>query len=120
MTSSNQHLHDERQRRQWSMAVLVEGDQSVGSGDVKECSSANNQEADAEIAGDNRDKEPVAQIGDEVALAPPRTARIAGPELRQHSEDRSQRQRNRNALHEHPADIDDDREKFLVHIASRF
>src|SRR5436305_2508506 len=88
----NQHLYDERQRGQRSMAVLVEGNQSVDGGDVKEYRSAGDEEADAEIASDDRNEEPVAEIGDEVALAPPGTARIAGPELRQHSEDRGQHQ----------------------------
>ena len=101
------------------MAVLVEGDQAVGGGDVKEHGGTGDEHADAEIAGDDWNEEPVAEIGDEVALAPPGTARIAGPELGQHGEDRGKRQRDRNALHKHPTDIDDDGEKFLVHETSR-
>jgi hypothetical protein len=115
----NQHLYDERQRRERSVAVLVEGDQALGGSDVKEHGRASDEQADAEIAGNDWNKEPVAHIGDEVALAPPRPARIAGPELGQHGEDRCKRQRDRNALHKHPTDIDDDGEKFLVHETSR-
>jgi len=73
----NQHLYDERQRRERSVAVLVEGDQALGGSDVKEHGRASDEQADAEIAGDDWNKEPVAHIGDEVALAPPRPARIA-------------------------------------------
>src|SRR5438874_5127128 len=72
----NQHLHDERERRERPVAVLVEDDQAVGGGDVKEHGGTGDEQADAEIAGDDWNEEPVAEIGDEVALAPPGTARI--------------------------------------------
>jgi hypothetical protein len=114
-----QHLDDEQKRRERAVAVLVEGDQAVRDGDVEEDRSPGDKQADAEITGNDRNEEPAAEIGDKVALAPPRTARIAGPELREDGEDRGQRQRDRNAFHKHPADIDDDGEKFLVHGPSR-
>src|SRR6476619_4358071 len=79
----NQHLYDERQCRERSVAVLVEGDQAVGGGDVKARGGAGYEQADAERAGGDRNEKPGAQVGDEVAIAPPGSARIAGPELGQ-------------------------------------
>ena len=68
-----------------------------------------------------RNRVMTADVGDEIWLAPPRTARIAGPEPGQDGEDESQRQRNRHAFRERPTNIDDEGEQLLTHvtIASR-
>src|SRR5262249_11151563 len=69
-----------------------------------------------------RNRVMTADVGDEIWLAPPRTARIAGPEPGQDGEDESQRQRNRHASHESLADIGDEGDQLLTHvmITSRF
>ena len=60
-----------RGRRRRTRSVLRRGDAEQQRG-------AEHQEPDAQIAREQRDDEPVAEIGDELALAPPR----AGPDCR--------------------------------------
>ena len=80
------------------MAVVIEGDQIVGVANSKQQSGAEHQQADAEHAREQRHQEPVADVGDELALAPPGPAGIAGPEMRQHREQQRQRDRDRHHL----------------------
>jgi hypothetical protein len=68
------------------MAIVVEGDQLVGVLDSEHHGGQNHQQPDPEHAREQGDKEPVTDIGDEFALAPPRDAGIAGPEMSQHRE----------------------------------
>jgi hypothetical protein len=53
------------------MTVVVECDQPVGIVDVEEKSRADHQQPDPEDAGKYRHEEPVAEVGDQFALAPP-------------------------------------------------
>ena len=66
--------------------------------DVEDDRSAEHQKADAEDARENRYEEPVTDIGDEFALAPPGFSRIAGPEVRQHRKYKGERDRDRHDL----------------------
>src|ERR1700685_1082770 len=101
------HLRDQWQRREWPMAVVVECDETFGCCDVEEGGSADDQQADAQIAGDHRNEEPIAQVGHEISLVPPGAAWIAGPECREKSEDDSKSDRDRDAFQEGLADADD-------------
>jgi hypothetical protein len=69
----------------------------------------------AQKAGDDRYEQPIADVGDDIGLAPPGPARIARPEPGQDCEYKSQRQRDRHAAHESLADIDYEGEQFLTH-----
>jgi hypothetical protein len=89
-------LHPERKLRQRPMTIVVECDQLVGLMNVEEDSGAEHQQPDAEDARKHRHEEPVADVGDEFALAPPGFARIAGPEMREHREHKAERDRDRN------------------------
>src|SRR6185295_14378830 len=77
-------LHPERKLRQRPMAVVVECDQFVDVVNVEEDSGANHQQADAEDARKYRHEEPIADVGNELALSPPGFTWIAGPEMREH------------------------------------
>jgi hypothetical protein len=100
------------------MAVLIKRDQAVGGGDAEQNRGAGDQHADPQKPSDDRNEQPVAEVGDEVGLAPPWPAGIAGPEPGQHREHQSQRQRNRHALEKRLANIDDEREQFLRHVVT--
>ena len=91
-------LQPQWQPRQRAMAVVVEGDQFVGVANSKQQAGAQHQQPDAEHAREQRHQEPVADVGDELALAPPGPAGIAGPEMRQHREHERQRDRDRHHL----------------------
>ena len=110
------HLNGERQRGKRAVAVIVEGDQAVRGGDSEQQRGADDEHADAQIARDDRNEEPVAQVGDEIALVPPRPAGIASPERGEHREDGRERQRDRNVLHERLTETDQDGEQLLRHI----
>jgi hypothetical protein len=114
------HLRNEGQARQRAVAVFVEGDQAVGGGDVEQKRGAGDEHADAEVARDDRNEEPIAQVGDQIGLAPPRPPGIAGPKIGQHREGGGYSERDRNDLHKRLADADDECEQFLVHAMSRF
>ena len=103
-------LQPQRQRRQRAMAVVVEGDQFVGVVNPEQQAGAEHQQPDPEHAREQRHQEPVAEVGHELALAPPGPAGIAGPEMRQHREHQRQRDRDRHhlghGLAEHLDDFD--------------
>ena len=63
-----QRLKPERQLRQRAMAVVVECDQVVGVVNVEHHAGAEHQQPDAKHAGEHRHEEPVADVGDELAL----------------------------------------------------
>ena len=113
----DRRLQPERQPRERPVPVIVEFDQSLGGGDAEQERGAHDQEPDAQIAGEQRDDEPIAKIGHQLALAPPGLARIAGPEEGQNREDGSERDRYRQDLDESDADAVDDGEEFLEHDA---
>ena len=54
------------------MAVVVKRDQPVGVVDVEDDAGAEHHQADAEYPGKYRHEEPVAEVGEKLALAPPR------------------------------------------------
>jgi hypothetical protein len=109
------HLRGERQRGERPVAVVVEGDQAVGRGDAEQQRGADDEQPDAQVTRDHRDKEPIAKIGDDIGLPPPRPARIAGPERGQHREDGGQRQRDPDVLGQRFANADEEREQFQAH-----
>ena len=76
----NDHLRRERQRGERAVTVVVESDQAVGGRYSEQNGGANDEHADAQKAHDDGDEKPITQIGDEIALAPPRLAGIARPE----------------------------------------
>ena len=111
-------LQPQRQRRQRAMAVVVEGDQFVGVVNFEQQAGAEHQQPDPEHAREQRHQEPVAEVGDELALAPPGRAGIAGPEMRQHREYQRQRDRDRHHLGHGLAEHLDDFDR-QVHLAPR-
>jgi hypothetical protein len=90
------------------MTVVVKCDQPVGVMDVEEKSRADHQQPDPEDAAKYRHEEPVAEIGDQFALAPPGFAGIAGPEMRDHGEHHGECDRNRNDFRHRLAHHHDD------------
>jgi hypothetical protein len=86
-------------------------------GDSEQQRGADDQEPDAQIAREQRDDEPVAEVGEELALAPPRPPRIAGPEVAEDRETGPERERDRHGLHDGQADTVEDRDDFLDHDA---
>jgi len=59
---------------------------------------AHHHQADAHEAGGQRNQEPIADVGDDLALVPPRAAGIAGRPVRQHREHDAERDRYRDDL----------------------
>ena len=112
-------LQPERQLRERAMPVVVELDQSLGGGDVEQERRPHDQEADAQIARKQWDDEPVAEIGDQFALAPPGLSRIAGPEEGEHGEHDRKPDRDRHDLHHGHAHAVDDRTELFKHDATR-
>src|SRR3954453_14106752 len=104
----DRRLQPKRQLRQRPMTVVVELDQSLGTGDPEYKGGSENQEPDAQVAREQRDQEPIAKIGEEIAFMPPRLARVAGTEERQEAEGGPQRNRYRHDLDEGDADTVDD------------
>ena len=114
----DRRLQPQRQLRQRPVAVVVELDQAFGGGDAEQPGGAEHQQADAQIAREQRDDEPIAEIGDELALAPPGPARIAGPEVAEHGEDGAEHEQHRHELHHRHAHAVDDRDDFFQHDAN--
>ncbi len=90
------------------MPVVVESDQLVGVLNAKDHGGQNHQQPDPEHAREQRHQEPVANIGGQLALAPPGRAGIAGPEMAQHREQRRQHDRDRHHLGKRLAEHLDD------------
>ena len=97
------------------MTVVIECHQAVGGGDVKQQRGADNQHADAQEAGNDRNEEPVAEVGYEIAFLPPGTSGIACPEPGQDRENGCHCDRDRHALYQAVADIQNEGEQFLTH-----
>src|SRR5436305_6875573 len=97
------------------MAVVVKGDQLVGIMDVEDDAGAEHEQADTEYTREHRNDEPVANVGDELALAPPRNAGIASPEMAEDREDERQPDRDRDHLFDRLAEHLDDFKGQLGH-----
>ena len=67
----NTHSHEQRRRGERPVAVLVESNQSVCGGYSEQKRGADDQHGNAKVASDDWDEKPVAQVRDEIALAPP-------------------------------------------------
>ena len=67
----NTHSHEQRRRSKRPVAVLVESNQSVCGGYSEQKRGADDQHGNAKVASDDWDEKPVAQVRDEIALAPP-------------------------------------------------
>src|ERR1700741_4092775 len=65
--------------------------------DVEEDAGTEHQEPDPHHAAEQRHEEPIDNVGDELAPAPPRRPWIAGPEMREHRE--PERQQHRHGHH---------------------
>ncbi len=68
------------------MPVVVKGNQLVGVMNIKDHGGAEHQEPDPQHTCEHWNEEPVADVGDEFALAPPGRSGVAGPEMGQHRE----------------------------------
>ena len=61
------------------MTVLIERDAARRRWWAGQNSGAGHEHADPQEAGNDRDEQPIAGVGDQIGLAPPRTAGIARP-----------------------------------------
>src|SRR5438270_8380977 len=104
------------QRGEWAMAVVVKGDQLIGIMDVEDHAGAEHEQADTEYAREHRNNEPVANVGDELALAPPRNAGIASPEMAKDREHHSQPDCDRDHLFDRLAEHLDDFKGQIGHV----
>ena len=66
--------------RQRSVPIIIEFDQPLCTGDPEEERRSEHEQANAQIARKQRDEEPVAKVGEQLAFAPPGSAGVAGPE----------------------------------------
>ncbi len=112
----DQHLYDERQRRERPVTVVIKGDQAICRSDVKQQGGTDNEHADTQEACDHRNEKPVAKIGHQIAFLPPRPARVASPKPSQDGEHGRHRDRYRHTLQKGVADIQKEGEKFLTHV----
>ncbi|MGY4282272.1 hypothetical protein ACVWXO_001492 [Bradyrhizobium sp. LM2.7] len=80
------------------MTIVVEGDEIVGVVDIEDDACADDQEPNPHGAGEHRNEEPIAHVGDDFPLSPPRRAGIAGPEMLEHREDHRQPEGNGDHL----------------------
>jgi hypothetical protein len=92
----------------WNLAAEIRGD-------AENQRRRDDQQPDAQQARDHRNEQPIAQVGDEIALAPPRLARIAGPEPGQHGENNREPDRDRQVFGERFADHADEGGELLQH-----
>src|ERR1700692_747988 len=97
------------------MAIVIELDEPLRAGDAEEERRTDHQQPDPQIAREQWDYDPIANIGDQLALPPPRTTRIAGPEERQDREHDAESDRHRHELEDGHADAVDERDEFLEH-----
>src|SRR5260370_42547537 len=73
-------LQPQWQLGQGTMAVVVKGNQFVGVMYFEDDAGADHEQPDPKYAREQRNEEPVTDVGDELALAPPRGAGVASPE----------------------------------------
>jgi len=108
-THDNLALAPQVQLRERAVAVVVEGDQLVGIVNVEDDAGGDDQKADPHGAGEYRNEEPVADVGHDLPLAPPRRAGIAGPEMLEQREDHRQHEGDGDhlldGLAEHQGDL---------------
>src|SRR3972149_7872430 len=96
-------LQPERQCSKRAMAVLVDVHDRLGAMNVEYQRRAQRQHADTKKAREQRDQKPVANVGDDLALAPPRTAGIAGRPAGQRREYHTEDDGDRDDSDEGPA-----------------
>src|SRR5581483_9561861 len=77
------NLQPQRQMRDRAVADLEERDDALGRVYAQKVDGEEDRESDACEAGEQREEQPVADIGDEAALLPPRLALVAGRNPRQ-------------------------------------
>jgi hypothetical protein len=108
-------LQPQGQGRQRAVPILIERDQSISSADSKQQRRAHNQEPDAQVTRQQRNDEPIANIGHKLALAPPRAARIARPEKGQDGKHQAKQHGDRNEPEEGRAKAFNDRDEPVEH-----
>jgi hypothetical protein len=111
----NGGLQPERQLRQRPVPVIVELDQSLGSGDPEQHSGSQDQQSDTQITCKERNDEPVAEVSEQLALAPPGLARVASRIEGQDRESGAKRYGYRQDLKERDPDTVNDRCALLEH-----
>ena len=114
----DESLREKRKRGKRPVAILIEGNQTVGGRDMQHKCSSGDEKPDAQKTGDHGNEEPITQIGYQVALVPPRLAWIAGPKPGENRKDRRQYKRDPQVLYKHFADINDKSDEFLVHVGA--
>src|SRR5690242_16976629 len=97
------------------MAVVVECDQFVGAMDIEDNAGPEHEEADPEHAGKYRHQEPVADVGDDLPLAPPGCSGIAGPEMAENREYNCEHDGDRDHLRDGLTDHQKDFERQVGH-----
>jgi hypothetical protein len=80
------------------MTIIVERDQVVGCVNPEDQTGADHEQPDPQYPPEHRHEEPVAEVGDQFALAPPWRSGVAGPVVGQHREQQRQRDRDRHHL----------------------
>src|SRR5258708_1912387 len=75
-------LQPQRQLGQWPVAIVVKRNQLVGVVNIEDYAGGEHEQPDPQYAREQWNEEPVANVGDEFALAPPGLSGIAGPEMR--------------------------------------
>src|SRR6185437_13116952 len=70
-------LDPQRHGRQRAKTIVVELDQVVGTMNAINVRGTQHQHSDAQEASQDRDQEPIADVGYDLTFAPPRAARIA-------------------------------------------
>src|SRR5262249_19333963 len=114
----DRRLQPNGQLRQRTMPVVIELDEGLRRGDAEQDGSADDQETDAQVAREQRDDEPIADVRDEPAFAPPRWSGITGPAPRQQGEGGPEHDGHRKQLDERHPDTLDDGDDFLEHHAT--
>jgi hypothetical protein len=82
---------------------------------VEQQRGADDHQADAHEARAERDQEPVADVGDDIALAPPRRAGIAGRPMSQRREHEAEGDGDRDQLEHGLAGDFEDAQEFGEH-----
>src|SRR5262249_21127469 len=90
---------------------------SFGGCDAEQQCGPHHEQPDAQIACEQGNEEPVAEIGQQLALAPPRTPWIAASPKREDGECSPKCDRHRHDLDERDANTVDDRNQLIEHDA---
>src|SRR5260370_25959366 len=76
-------LRPEWKPRQWTMTIVVKRDQAVGVMNVEDHPGADHQKPDPQDPRKHPNEEPVTDVADAIALAPPPGATVARPAIGQ-------------------------------------